>query len=107
MSRKVLLILLAVILVTGCGCSHKTIRTEDSGKPGVREETTRANGGATEDKSPAEKKDLVIKSDNNVPDEEAKAMLDEVDRQLDEMVRILDQMEEVNRSELEYGGEQE
>ncbi|GBF33802.1 hypothetical protein DCCM_2913 [Desulfocucumis palustris] len=53
-----------------------------------------------------EKPDLVIKSENQVPGQEAGQMLEEIDRQLDDLLEALDGTEDIDESELLYEGEQ-
>ncbi len=76
-----------------------------SGKDdGALKETDSGKDNATSDS--AAKPNIVIKSENQVPGQEAGQMLEEVDRQLDDLLKALDGTEDIDESELLYEGGQ-
>lgn len=111
MIRTVLVALSLAILLAAAGCGKGTPDKKASGenknesKPPV--EVTDSSR-PKDDPKPAQKKatgetpDIVIKTENRVSNEEAGAMLDEVDKQLTELLNTLDRLDDLDDKNLQY-----
>lgn len=103
MKRATALLLACLVLLLPMGCEKKTaqevpgaqeVREEPGGSYGSRPAVTEESGGKTSG--------MVLKSDNRVFDQEAVAVLEELDRQLGDLIRALERMDEVKDEDLEY-----
>ncbi len=86
------------------GCGKKNAAQEVPGAQEVREEPGGSYGSrpAVTEESGGKTSGMVLKSDNRVPDQEAVAVLEELDRQLGDLIRALERMDEVKDEDLEY-----
>ncbi|MCL6611727.1 MAG: hypothetical protein K6T66_09345 [Peptococcaceae bacterium] len=111
MIRKVLVTLSLVILLAAAGCGKGSSDRKAAGdndrekKPGVEateNQRTKENPKPTSKIAPGDTPELVIKTDNPVSNQEAGAMLDELDKQLTELMDTLDRLDDLDDTELEY-----
>ncbi len=110
MIRTALAALCLAILLAAAGCGKGTPEkasgeNKNESKPPV--EITDSSR-PKDDPKPAQKKaagetpDIVIKTENRVSNEEAGAMLDEVDKQLTELLKTLDRLDDLDDKNLQY-----
>lgn len=114
MARKALIAISLAFLLAAAGCA----KGAPENKPGAdskkekaaveNKERNRPPAGSNVGKAPSEKvasgeaPEIIIRTDNRVSNQEAGAMLDEVDRQLTELLNTLDRLNEVDDQDLKY-----
>lgn len=114
MVRTALIAFSLAFLLAAAGCAkgasdHKSAEDIKKGKAAVeKNENLRPPSESSAGKPPAgkgpsgEPPEIVIRTDNLVSNQEAGAMLDEVDRQLNELLNTLDRLNDVDDQDLRY-----
>lgn len=114
MKRAALTLLLLVFLLAMAGCWRETADrkfTRDGGKEKAAGGSTkyfqksaepREGGTPAENSASSETPEVMIRTENQISNQEAGAMLDEVDKQLSDLLDTLDRLDDVTDNELEY-----
>lgn len=110
MIRTALIVLSLAFLLTASGCAGGASDQKPAGD-GKKEKAPvgntaihrpAANQAQGQKNSPREAPDIVIRTDNRVSNQEASAMLDEVDKQLNDLINTLDRLDDLDDKELQY-----
>ena len=110
MIRTALIALSLAFLLAASGCARGASDQKPAGdgkkeKAPVENTTIHrpaADQAQDQKNAPREAPDIVIRTDNRVSNQEAGAMLDEVDKQLTELINTLDRLDDLDDKELQY-----